>query len=399
MNKSIRKIHSILVESFNAVLVGVYSYNDKVNTAIISGQIAMWLENNRGMSKHRIYFDGIDMLSRLCEVDEYEYITPKDITEIVFYCLKRNLDVGILDNDSKITGVPLHAKFISKVFNPQTLLGSMMASSYYESYKTLNEALFLEVEVKEDTLYDLLDSKIDNLEFKRGQYALIKEYYFNRLNSYTEDDVSIVIEALKQLGINEESLSAIRETLIARIIKRQPKKDEIYVSKVKVTPQPKQLISKKERYAIEKELAEYFDFMKMEPLAERVLTTNEIAYCIGLLEKLEVSQNRINIFMHKSFKKAKEAVVDLNIIFNELQVKLQFYGIDNEDVKNSLETIRMFMPEYLLLRNSTENSEELKEWEEIIITELDNIKAYIPKDYQYEEAQILSLRNKSKEEA
>lgn len=393
------KFHDILVGSFNKLMLSFYSYDAKVSVGVTSGQLAMWLENNEGMRKHRIYYDNIGMISKLCEADKYETMSPKDITVIILYCLKRNLSAGILEKDIKISSSDsLSDNFNIKSLSPKVLLSSMNAGSYYESYRLINEALYLGAEAKEDTLYVLLNSKIDNLDFKKEQYALIKEYYFDKLNSYTHDDVSIIIEVMKNLGVSETVLLDVENTLISKIVKRQSKKDKTYVLPVKSVQETQELVGKKERYAIEKELANYFDFMKMEPLVDKALTAKEIVYCVGLLEKIGASENSINDFMYKSFKNARKARKSLDAMFDELQVKLQFYGIDNEDVRKSLETITMFMPEYLSLRNKTDNTAELKEWEEIIATELDNIKSYIPVGYEYEKAQILSLRMKIQEE-
>ena len=144
----------------------------------------------------------------------------------------------------------------------------------------------------------------------------IKEHYFDKKDSFDEEDVEIFLEAIKGFGLSEKliclspviislAISFIdivpkkliclfRNVMLIEISKRQRKVDVVetpvqVVSKPVVVEKP--MMDRKEYNLIERELRKYFDIRTMEVVSP--LTIDLQIYCVGLLIKLGFSDDKI----------------------------------------------------------------------------------------------------------
>ena len=207
-------------------------------------------------------------------------------------------------------------------------------------------------------------------------HKLIKEHYFDKLDSFDEEDVRIFLDCLSSFGLNDKLKEMFRNLLLREIAKRGKKvvntTPEYVVPKV---IEEKKTISKKEYNLIERELRKYFDFRTMEVVAPLDLDTQ--IYCVGLLIKLGISDKRI-LDILKIMNKNGYCYDNPIRMFVALYEKLEYYK-DIDGIKEAIETMLSAMGEIMI---TTDN--EYEEWKELIGEELVATLKLLPKTYEYE---------------
>ncbi len=122
----------------------------------------------------------------------------------------------------------------------------------------------------------------------------IKEHYFDKKDSFNEEDVEIFLGAIKGFGLSEKLICLFRNVMLIEISKRQ-KRAEVLEPSVQTVSKPvvveKTTIDRKEYNLIERELRQYFDIRTMEVVSP--LTLDLQIFCVGLLIKLGFSDDKI----------------------------------------------------------------------------------------------------------
>lgn len=206
----------------------------------------------------------------------------------------------------------------------------------------------------------------------------IKEHYFDKKDSFNEEDVEIFLGAIKGFGLSEKLICLFRNLMLIEISKRQ-KRAEVLEPSVQTVSKPvvveKTTIDRKEYNLIERELRQYFDIRTMEVVGP--LTLDLQIFCVGLLIKLGFSDDKIRDIL-KIMNKDGYSYENPITMFVALYEKLEYYK-DVEGIKEAIETMIGAMQEIMIVDGS-----DYEEWKNFIGEELTAALKLIPKDYNYE---------------
>lgn len=206
----------------------------------------------------------------------------------------------------------------------------------------------------------------------------IKEHYFDKKDSFNEEDVEIFLGAIKGFGLSEKLICLFRNVMLIEISKRQ-RKVEVVETPVQVVSKPvvveKPMMDRKEYNLIERELRKYFDIRTMEVVSP--LTIDLQIYCVGLLIKLGFSDDKIRDIL-KTMNKDGYSYDNPITMFVALYEKLEYYK-DVEGIKEAIETMIGAMQEIMIV-----DGRDYEEWKSFIGEELTAALRLIPRDYNYE---------------
>lgn len=206
----------------------------------------------------------------------------------------------------------------------------------------------------------------------------IKEHYFDKKDSFNEEDVEIFLGAIKGFGLSEKLICLFRNVMLIEISKRQ-KRAEVLEPSVQTVAKPvvveKPTIDRKEYNLIERELRQYFDIRTMEVVGP--LTLDLQIFCVGLLIKLGFSDDKIRDIL-KIMNKDGYGYENPITMFVALYEKLEYYK-DVEGIKEAIETMIGAMQEIMIV-----DGRDYEEWKNFIGEELTAALRLIPRDYNYE---------------
>jgi hypothetical protein len=162
------------------------------------------------------------------------------------------------------------------------------------------------------------------------------------------------------------------------VYKRQRKTLEVVERPVlresaKVVERP--MMDRKEYNLIERELRKYFDIRTMEAVGP--LTLDLQIYCVGLLLKLGVSEDKIREILTIMNKDGYSYDNPISM-FVALQEKLEYYK-DVEGISEAIKTMVGIMTEITF-----GSDVDYDEWEEFLSDEMVATLKLIPKTYDYE---------------
>jgi len=208
-------------------------------------------------------------------------------------------------------------------------------------------------------------------------HKLISAHYFEKRDSFNEEDVEIFLGAVKSFGLSDNLIEMFRNLLMREVSKRQKREEEskIVVSTEVKTVVQEPTISRKEYNLIERELRQYFDLRTMQVVVP--LNLDLQIYCVGLLIKLGFSDDKIRNIL-RIMNKNGYCYDNPITMFVALQEKLEYYK-DVEGIKEAIETMLGAMQEIMIV-----TGKEYEEWKEFIGSEMDEALKLIPKTYDYE---------------
>jgi hypothetical protein len=206
-------------------------------------------------------------------------------------------------------------------------------------------------------------------------HKLIKEHYFDKLDSFTSEDIEIFLDNLRKFKLSENLINVFRNLLMREIEKRQKKEVVSPVVEVKTVVETKPTMSRKQYNLVERELRKYFDLTTMEVVSP--LTLDLQIYCVGLMLKLGITEDKIREILRIMNKDGYSYDNPISM-FVALQEKLEYYK-DVEGVSEAIETMVGAMTE---LTFGTDVDYE--EWQEFLSDELASTLKLIPKTYDYE---------------
>ncbi len=240
--------------------------------------------------------------------------TKSEITDFVFWCLKRNIEAWNFDE---------RGEFIADYINMKDIQTDIICA----------KGLFLETMLERlghDTItpahqYIAMDcASIENINFDHFKENLmaINRHYFAK-EKLTKEDIEIIILALNNLGLAKPYLQTIETTLIKRNLRKEkePKVEPIVRERQNITLRP--LISKKEYNRIWTELNECYNFDNMFPI--RYLSEEEIIGCVHKLRYLNFSDEVVARFLETTLKENVERDANALIKYKDMYAKIQYF--------------------------------------------------------------------------
>jgi hypothetical protein len=242
-------------------------------------------------------------------IRDFKYVLPyleldkrillkEDAVNIIFYIINQNIKNGLLEEQAYTET----AKF-SNVEIPSELINFLPTNKYPYLYAIAFEKHYLN-QINDHKLIslDLNTSQTKAISFSslKKAHQDIKTSCFDKINTYNEEDINTVKNALITLEISADLVDCAIKDLTKKLVirtKKNKKTDNIVkiVQKPKVEPKP--VLNKKEYNTIYRELLTFFDFDKMRPF--KSLSLPEIIYCLALIDKIDLPQNISQEFLNK----------------------------------------------------------------------------------------------------
>lgn len=322
----------------------------------------------------------------LSEMLEESPLNVRGKFAILIRLLEKNLSTNLTNQDARCFDIQQIDNYQFKYMTRDEFLEFVRTDEYgrlrskEESELTEEEKKRLEEFNAYSDLYPLdIGSVIE-------AHRIIKDHYFDKLDSYNEEDIELFLDSLREFKLDENLIDLFRNLLVKEIEKRQ--KRELVVSyqqdsKLVVCEEP--IMSRKEYNLIERELRKYFDIRTMEVVIP--LTLDLQIYCVGLLIKLGFSDDKIRDILKIMNKEGYNYDNPISM-FAALYDKLDYYK-DVEGIKDAIEIMVGAMEEIMNI-----GSEDNDEWEQILGEELEHTLKLIPKTYAYEIEQAKKGGNK-----
>lgn len=335
-------------------------YSDHMDKAMDISDIISFISNPNKTRKSRTIFGDFKFLcSTFAKVSQSIQINT------IFYIIDKNIENGILDKEVKINNRYLNSSFDKISISPNI---HFFTYEYLINYSKL----FLEFNEEKDKLNTIPQSLNDEeLNVLRNSHQEILEHYLLKKDSYTEEDIIYVINALRKLSIPENLLFRIEKYLKKPFIK----KEEIKIEKVNIELKP--LMSRKVYNKIYNELLEYFDFNSMLPI--NYLSTDKIIYCIYLLHKLNFDEYTIQKFIQEQEKYNRKCDVNPLIRYLGLKEKMEYYK-DNEQVSELLNELDLVFSKTFIY----DSVDDYTFYKDYLNMELESMESFLSSDHEYE---------------
>ena len=314
----------------------------------------------------------------LSEMLEESLLNARGKFAILQRLLEKNLATNIIHQDARCFDIQKIDDYEFTYMTRDQFL-EFVRTDEYGRLKTKDES---ELTEHEKNMLDEFNRYSDANPLDVGpvieNHKLINAHYFEKRESFNEEDVDLFLTAVKSFGLSDTLIETFRNLLLREVNKRQ--KRLLEESRVVVSAEVKPVvqeptISRKEYNLIERELRQYFDLKTMEVVSP--LDLDRQIYCVGLLIKLGFSDDRIRDIL-KIMNKNGYCYDNPITMFVALQEKLEYYK-DVEGIKEAVETIIGAMQEIMIVSGA-----EYEEWKEFIGSEMQETLKLLPKTYDYE---------------
>lgn len=397
MRKYIEKTLNILDELYEKITQDLkYNITFKNNaerlqaeiTRHVTGAIGSWLIYEKEAIESKLIFDEISLIIPYIEGQN---LNKREYIDLIFYIVKRNIQSGLFEGttyDKSFTEKSL-STWENRIYGNEKVISNIKTwESNFIIYCTVYKNAVMIPEAG-TTLKRINMEKIPNYTIEELQeyHMIIQKHYFDKINSYNEEDIKLVTEALFNLYLSESTCIEVYQYLSYEMKKRKTKKKVVIINDNKNDDKKSKLsLSKKEYNTIYNELLTYFDFNNMKPI--KFLTLDEIIYCLYLLQALNCHKDTMNNFL-RIIEKYNKKQNPLSL-YSSLYNKIKLYEEDSELSSKMLE-LESYLKEMFIT-----NDEDYLEWKKLFNEELLEIINILPKNYNYEfnETQKLTFKLK-----
>ena len=306
----------------------------------------------------------------LSDMLEESPLNARGMFSILVRLLEKNLSTNITHQDARCFDIQQIDSYEFKYMTRDEFL-EFVRTDEYGRLKNKEEAELTEDEKKRleefNTYSDLYPLDIAPVI---NSHKLIKEHYFDKLDSFTMEDIEIFLEQLRSFKLSKNLIEIFRNLLTSEVEKRQKKEVVASVVEVKTVVETKPTMSRKQYNLVERELRKYFDLTTMEVVGP--LTLDLQIYCVGLMLKLGISEDKIREIL-KIMNKDGYSYDNPISMFVALQEKLEYYK-DVEGVSEAIKTMVGVMTEITFGTDV-----DYEEWKEFLSSELASTLKLIPK--------------------
>lgn len=364
---------------------------NSVTKLFLAASLHAWLNNPVEAAMSKTVFGGFNYLEKFIG----KRFKERYYTQTLLYIAARNIEFGILEEEKRSTSISLD-QVSGSLLRPSSL--PRFRDTFDKFYRNSTLTKTDEKGVRGVTSYDIDD-------FLHLQYChqLLKEHYFDKIDSFTEDDIFKVCIGLGKAGVSLRYLALVEKDLRAELNKRRELESaqtvqETVEEQEEISEQPieenvdnkkesenkTKPLSRKATNEIYREMQTYFDFNEMKSI--RYLSLDEIIYCMSLMKKVNIPDERIRNFIKKAEKANRTYQVNPVTRYIELLKKLEFYS-DNEKIMRLLTELKEAYA-------SITPEENDPFYEEYIASGLNEILGLIPDTHEYEFNASLELLNK-----
>lgn len=367
--------------SRSSIFDGKSNFSKNIQSAYIYTNICSWIINYKICKQNHIVLNDFGVLSSLL-VDSG--LTDKEIKSAILKIIEINIENGILNAEET---EELENNFeLSLEENIVEVLQGNVGKTFFDILLSMASKYTFTPPTKEKSVRTSRGQKITNLEEIQKYYQIIKESYLDKKDMISNEDIINIYYSLASLNIPEYICKRVYEELIKerqKAIKKQQKQQ----TKMSFNPdlyavKQTEIISKKEYNTLYHELLTFFDFNEMIPT--RNLSFKEVVYCVHLMQKIKMPQEKIVKFI-KIIEKQKNNPASMYIFIYE---KLQNF-IEDETISKQIQTIEEYLEQLFI----PETEEDYEFWKECISAVLANLESSLPSNSSYiiEKAKNLKL--------
>lgn len=162
------------------------------------------------------------------------------------------------------------------------------------------------------------------------EHLAIEDHYFNKKDTYTEEDMDIIISNLQTLTFSNEVCEMVKHVLAKQLSSRiQPKEEPITITNQRLYPIKKEPeIEYKEQKDVYNHIREYYNIPKKEIVKD--VNYDEMLYIVSLMLKINIDLKTIRSYIRQVTAKL-ENTDDPGIKYQTFKAKLSYY-ITEEDL-------------------------------------------------------------------
>ena len=279
--------------------------------------------------------------------------SDETICETMIYLFK----IDDVTENLKDEGVAHDYVALARVFEQAGInsfwLGNLLRGLKIE--ETIDSLLTWERKLKKDESEKALDIVLYDAEQFRQNVRFVKSFLFTRMDSFNEDDIEEVYEALRGLKVDEEIALKMKDyfkRILDNRVSLNSKVEPTSVAKPRV--QEKHLITDKEYRSILKEIRSVFNPYTLELISE--VDPDKRAYIAGLMARIDLDEQVIKRFLQLTGEEKSYTYEYFSTHIDEFKY---YYGEELDDIFAYLEEV------YASL-----NEEDKEYWIEAINEEL-----------------------------
>ncbi len=259
--------------------------------------------------------------------------SDETICETMIYLFK----IDDVTENLKDEGVAHDYVALARVFEQAGInsfwLGNLLRGLKIE--ETIDSLLTWERKLKKDESEKALDIVLYDAEQFRQNVRFVKSFLFTRMDSFNEDDIEEVYEALRGLKVDEEIALKMKDyfkRILDNRVSLNSKVEPTSVAKPRV--QEKHLITDKEYRSILKEIRSVFNPYTLELVSE--VDPDKRAYIAGLMARIDLDEQVIKRFLQLTGEEKSYTYEYFSTHIDEFKY---YYGEELDDIFAYLEEV------------------------------------------------------------
>lgn len=332
-------------------------------------------------------FNNLDILSGKLEKSG---LNVRDKFKIIIRLYEKNIAAHILETAKCCISETQMLKYNFEHFPSEYIVNQMRTPRFYEIQTKPEEELSEEDKLLLDDIQKFTSFSSQDMSDIQHQNKIIYEHYIAKKDSYTKEDIDIVMKTLLNSGLSQKLYEEISAYLNYSLQKRLNKSDQENYNIVNFPSKPKveskePTLTKKEYYNLEKELNTYFDFTNMQPIM--VLSEDEITRCLNILCTLNENPSRIEQFIIKEARYTKQNAKNSFALYLAIYNKLKFYA-EKLNITSELEDLKMYLQEMII----PSSDKDYREWKDLFEEDLNAVHSQVSSLTAYEKSLSMKLK-------
>ena len=280
------------------------------------------------------YFKYTNIYSIFSKYFKHTRLPDQTVCKTMFHLFKIN---NVLD-EKDVWGKSYDYFYFAKVYSDCNLGSCWMA----------NLANAHNLQITEDTIFDLAENYIKyrgvealpkdvfiDFNVMKNGINVVKNLLFKKMNSFNEDDIKEVYEALKMVKVDETIALKMKDYLkkiLDNRVSLNSKVEPTSVAKPRV--QEKHLITDKEYRSILKEIRSVFNPYTLELISE--VDPDKRAYIAGLMARIDLDEQVIKRFLQLTGEEKSYTYEYFSTHIDEFKY---YYGEELDDIFAYLEEV------------------------------------------------------------
>ena len=280
------------------------------------------------------YFKYTNIYSIFSKYFKHTRLPDQTVCKTMFHLFKIN---NVLD-EKDVWGKSYDYFYFAKVYSDCNLGSCWMA----------NLANAHNLQITEDTIFDLAENYIKyrgvealpkdvfiDFNVMKNGINVVKNLLFKKMNSFNEDDIEEVYEALKMVKVDETIALKMKDYLkkiLDNRVSLNSKVEPTSVAKPRV--QEKHLITDKEYRSILKEIRSVFNPYTLELFSE--VDPDKRAYIAGLMARIDLDEQVIKRFLQLTGEEKSYTYEYFSTHMDEFKY---YYGEELDDIFAYLEEV------------------------------------------------------------